>query len=185
MSASAGHVRDPLAVAPIAVIGMGNLLLRDDGFGPCVIGILGAGWEFPDSVELIDAGTPGLDLAGLLCERRAVIFIDSVAAKAAPGALRFYRDHELAGALALRPRVSNHDPALAEALAISRLVGGGPRSVLLVGAVPATVEVGVGLSAPVAAAAHAAATAVAATLAEWDAAPRRKRKGTRPWRWGE
>jgi hydrogenase maturation protease len=170
-------------VAPIVVIGMGNVLLGDDGFGPCAIGVLASQWEMPAGVELIDAGTPGLDLAGLLCGREVVIFLDSVAASAAPGQLCFYRDRELDRALALKPRVSPHDPALGEALAIAGLAGSGPRSVLLVGVVPVAVEVGVGLSEPVTVAVHAAAEAVAAALDEWDAAPRRRRDRPPPALW--
>ena len=183
MSAAGVNAWDSHRVAPIAVIGMGNVLLGDDGFGPCVIGILAAHWEFPDGVELIDAGTPGLDLAGLLCGREAVIFVDSVAASAAPGELRFYRDGELQGALALKPRVSPHDPALAEALAIAGLVGEGPHRVRLVGVVPETVEVGVGLSPSVSAAAHRAAEFIVTELEDWDYAPRRRRKRAAPPLW--
>lgn len=153
------------APAPVAVIGIGNVLLGDDGFGPAVIGLLASGWEIPPGVELIDAGTPGLDLAGLVYGRESVIFVDSVAAAAEPGTLRLFRGRELPAALALRPRVSEHDPALAEALAISEAVGGGPGSVLLVGAVPQSVDVGVGLSAPTAAAVEAAAAEIVAELA--------------------
>jgi hydrogenase maturation protease len=151
---------------------MGNVLLGDDGFGPCVVGILAATWDFPDSVELIDAGTPGLDLAGLLCGREAVIFVDSVAATSAPGELRFYRDGELQHALVLKPRVSPHDPALAEALAIARLVADGPRHVLLVGTVTESIEVGVGLGSRVASAADLAAIAIVAELEKWGSRPR-------------
>lgn len=170
-------------VAPVAIIGMGNVLLGDDGFGPCVIGILAATWEFPDSVELIDAGTPGLDLAGLLCGREAVIFVDSVAASSAPGELRFYRDGELQHALVLKPRVSPHDPALAEALAIARLVADGPAHVLLVGTVPENTEVGVGLSSRVASAADLAVIAIVAELEKRGLRPRPRQMRQQPSLW--
>jgi hydrogenase maturation protease len=172
-----------IAVAPIVVIGMGNVLLRDDGFGPCVIGMLEQQWEFPDGVERIDAGTPGLDLAGLLCDRDVVIFVDTVAAAGRPGELRIYRDAQLGNALALRPRVSPHDPALAEALAVARDFGDGPATVILVGAIPQSVEVGLGLSAPVSSAARRAADEVVAVLAEWQVFPRPRSKRPEPLLW--
>ncbi len=175
------------AVAPIAVIGIGNVLLGDDGFGPTVLEILAAGWVLPDTVELIDAGTPGLDLAGLLCGREAVLFVDAVAAPEAPGTLLQYRDQQIAEALTLQVRVSPHDPALAEALAIARLVDGGPERVLLVGAVPQSVEVGLGLSEAVKAASAEAAAIVANALAGWGAAPHRRTDAvaSSPWWSGE
>lgn len=154
------------APAPVAVIGIGNVLLGDDGFGPAVIGLLASGWEIPPEVELIDAGTPGLDLAGLLCGRESVIFVDSVAAAAAPGTLLLLRDDELPAALGLRARVSEHDPALAEALAIAKAVSGGPARVLLVGAVPESVDVGVGLGPATRLAVEEAAARIVGELAE-------------------
>jgi hydrogenase maturation protease len=165
------------------VIAIGNVLLGDDGFGPTVLALLASLWDIPSRVELIDAGTPGLDLAGLLCGREAVVLIDTVAASGPPGELRLYRDHELQRALVLQPRVSPHDPAVAEALAIAELAGGVPPSVLLVGVVPESAEVGPGLSDAVTAAVPEAAAAGAAALRKWGAAPIRRREpiGERPW----
>lgn len=173
----------PGGVAPFVVIGIGNVLLGDDGFGPNVIGILLAKWDLPATVELIDAGTPGLDLADLLCGRRVVILVDTVTTGGAPGQMRCYRGSELDGVLALRPRVSGHDPALANALAIARLAGDGPRELLLVGVVPESIDVGVGLSESVAAAADTAAAAVATHLALWTAMPTRRKESTPPTHW--
>lgn len=173
----------PAGVAPFVVIGIGNVLLGDDGFGPNVIGILQAKWDLPATVELIDAGTPGLDLADILCGREAVILVDAVTTGGAPGKMCCYRDSDLDGVLALRPRVSGHDPALGDALAIARLAGHGPRELLLVGVVPESVEVGVGLSESVAAAADTAAAAVAAHLAQWTARPTRRKESASPAHW--
>lgn len=173
-----------LALAPVAVIGIGNVLLGDDGFGPAVIGLLASGWEIPPGVELIDAGTPGLDLAGLLCGRESVIFVDAVTGVLPAGTLRMFRGRELPAALSLRPRVSEHDPALAEALAISEAAGAGPERVLLVGVVPGSVDVGVGLGAAVARAVEEAAAAIVAELAQQGIdAPVRGRRLPSPLSW--
>ena len=50
----------------IRVLGLGNVLMSDDGFGPYVARVLEAFYEFPDDVEVIDVGTPGLDLTPYL-----------------------------------------------------------------------------------------------------------------------
>ena len=42
----------------IRVIGLGNVLMSDDGFGPFVVRVLEAAFEWPPNVEVIDAGTP-------------------------------------------------------------------------------------------------------------------------------
>lgn len=173
-----------LELAPVAVIGIGNVLLGDDGFGPAVIGLLASGWDIPPDVELIDAGTPGLDLAGLLCGRESVIFVDAVTGALPPGTLRMFRGRDLPAALSLRPRVSEHDPALAEALAISEAAGEGPAHVLLVGAVPGTVDVGVGLSDAMARAVEEAAAGIVAELARQGIdAPVRGRRLPSPLSW--
>lgn len=173
-----------LELAPVAVIGIGNVLLGDDGFGPAVIGLLASGWDIPPAVELIDAGTPGLDLAGLLCGRESVIFVDAVTGALPPGTLRMFRGRDLPAALSLRPRVSEHDPALAEALAISEAAGEGPAHVLLVGAVPGTVDVGVGLSDAMVRAVEEAAAGVVAELARQGIhAPVRGRRLPSPLSW--
>jgi len=133
--------------APIAVIGLGNVLLGDDGFGPFVIALLHAGWDFPASVELIDAGTPGLGLVSYFQDRELALIVDAVAASGEPGELRLYRSADLQK-LPLQPRVSPHDPAVQETLGIAELSGHGPRAVLLLGAIPTSTEPGIGLSAP-------------------------------------
>src|SRR6266508_490834 len=62
----------------IRVLGIGNVLMGDDGFGPYVVEALGARYEFPDNVSVIDVGTPGLDLAPFLIGADAIIVIDTV-----------------------------------------------------------------------------------------------------------
>ncbi len=150
--------------APIAVIGIGSVLLGDDGVGPFVVELLRAGWEFPEDVALIDAGTPGLDLVAQFQGHEVVIIVDAVAASGEPGELRLYGDADLRR-MPMSPRVSPHDPAVQEALWIADLGGSAPREVLLLGIIPATTEVGTELSEPVRQAARAAAEAVVAELA--------------------
>ena len=128
-----------------AVIGLGSVLLGDDGFGPTVVEHLRAGWDFPEDIELVDGGTPGLGLAGYLHGREQVILIDAVAATGTPGELRWYEGAELR-ALPMKPRVNPHDPAIQEALWITELSGQGPRETSLLGVIPARLETGTGLS---------------------------------------
>jgi hydrogenase maturation protease len=159
-----GRDHEETSHAPcIAVIGLGNVLLGDDGFGPTVVELLRAGWDLGDDVEVIDAGTPSLDLAGYLDGRERVILVDTVAADGEPGELRGYRGEELA-ALPMKPRTSPHDPAVQEALAIVDFAGNGPRDVVLVGTIPATTEVGTVLSPAVVAAIDSAIGLVVAEL---------------------
>ncbi len=171
----------PLEAPRVAVIGLGNVLLGDDGFGPTVVELLGSGWHVPANVELIDAGTPGLDLAGYMHGYDEIILVDAVAASTAPGEIRLYSGDELKK-LPMKPRVSPHDPALQEALWIAEVSGDGPRAVVLVGAVPSNSEPGVGLSpAMFAAAEEAAANGNRSPRSTWVSPRTRIRRKSTAW----
>src|SRR5262245_43760232 len=74
----------------IRVIGVGNVLMSDDGFGPFVLRVLEATYDCPPEVEFIDAGTPGLDLTPYLLGIDAAIFVDTVSATGIAGQIRVY-----------------------------------------------------------------------------------------------
>lgn len=135
----------------IRVLGLGNVLMSDDGFGPYVARVLEAFYEFPHDVEVIDAGTPGLDLTPYLLDTEAVIFIDTVASSGAPGEIRVYDRAEI---LKHPPqaRTGPHDPALKEALLTVDAAGAGPKIVRLIGIIPQRITTGVTLSPAVSAA---------------------------------
>jgi hydrogenase maturation protease len=143
----------------LAIIGLGNVLLGDDGFGPFVVELLRTRHVFPAEVELLDLGTPGLGLISYLHGHDSVVIVDAVAAPGSPGDVREYGGDELER-LPVAPRVSPHDPAVSEALAVARLAASGPLDVCLVGAVPGSLELGAGLSPRMRAAADAAADIV-------------------------
>jgi hydrogenase maturation protease len=135
----------------IRVLSLGNVLMSDDGFGPYVARVLEAFYEFPEDVEVIDVGTPGLDLTPYLLNTDAVIFIDTVTSDGAPGDVRIY---DRAQILRYPPqaRTGPHDPALKEALLTVDAAGAGPKAVTLVGVIPEWVATGVSLSPRVSAA---------------------------------
>jgi hydrogenase maturation protease len=140
-----------MGAARIGVIGLGNVLMGDDAFGPWVVAALLAGYEFPDGVSVEDLGTPGLDLVPYVADLEALVLVDTVRGDAAPGTVRLYRREDL---LKHAPpaRLSPHDPGVREALLAAEFAGRGPREVLLVGAVPGTAVMGARLSPPLRAA---------------------------------
>jgi hydrogenase maturation protease len=129
----------------IRVLGLGNVLMCDDGFGPYVARVLEAFYEFPRDVEVIDVGTPGLDLTPYLLDTDAVIFVDTITASGEPGDTRVYDRDEI---LKYPPqaRTGPHDPALKEALLTVDAAGAGPKVVKLIGVIPDRVATGVTLS---------------------------------------
>ena len=129
----------------VGVIGLGNVLMGDDAFGPWVVQTLLAEYDFPEDVAVEDLGTPGLDLTPWVTDLDALVLVDTVRSDAPAGTVTLYRRDDL---LKHPPqtRLSPHDPGVKEALLTAEFAGRGPREVLLVGAVPETTAMGVGLS---------------------------------------
>jgi hydrogenase maturation protease len=129
----------------VAVLGLGNVLMRDDAFGPFVVRLLEARYAFSDGVTLQDLGTPGLDLHPFIAGQDALVIVDTVKSDGPAGEIRTYRRDEI-----LRhppgPRVSPHDPGIKEALLSLEFASTGPSEVFLVGVIPDVVDAGVGLS---------------------------------------
>jgi hydrogenase maturation protease len=129
----------------IRVLGLGNVLMSDDGFGPFVVRVLDATYECPEDVEFVDAGTPGLDLTPFLLGTKAIVFVDTVSSRGVPGEIRVY-DREAILRHPPQARTGGHDPALKEALLTVEAAGRGPSQVTLVGAIPEWIATGVALS---------------------------------------
>jgi hydrogenase maturation protease len=144
--------------AEILVLGLGNLLLSDDGVGLRLLEELKH--EAPE-VEFVDGGTQGLALLAYLANRRAVIVLDAVALGAMPGSI-----HVLQGdAIAAHRAESAHGSNALELLATARLLGDLPSWVTIVGIEPASIATGIGLSPAVEAAVPDAAARARAVLA--------------------
>ncbi len=131
--------------APIRILGVGNVLTRDDGMGPFTVLSLEAGFEFHGDVALLDVGTPGLDFTPYIAHARSVIVIDAVRGKGKPGSIEVWRNEELLKAPPVA-RTNPHEPGLREALMATELTDSSPEEIVLIGVVPETVEGGTHLS---------------------------------------
>lgn len=143
----------------IAVFGVGNVLLGDDGAGSSVIHLLQSMYDFPANVELEDLGTPGLELLAHVAGNDVVIFVDAVAEDLAPGTVRIYERQAIVDACPAL-RVGPHDPALGDTLLALEFADEGPREAVLVGIVAASTSSGIGLTPSVRAALPIAAQSV-------------------------
>jgi len=166
----------------IGVLGIGNVLMGDDGIGPFIVKILEARYEFPPDVILHDLGTPGLGITSFFADYDAVILLDAVSANAPAGEVRLYRKDQLVN-IPVPQRVSPHDPALVEALLFSELAGQCPQEILLVGIVPKTTDLGCTLSNEVRSGIASAISSVLAELQRLGACPRVRSKQSRPSIW--
>jgi len=132
----------------ISVLGMGNVLMGDDGAGPYAVASFAAQYDVPEEVTILDIGTPGLDLVPHLAGVDTLLLVDTVRSDAPPGTVRTYDKATLLRAK-LPPRLSPHDPAVGQCLAMLEIADCGPREVLLAGIVPERTAFGPGLSAAV------------------------------------
>lgn len=119
--------------APILVLGIGNILLRDEGIGVRVVEQLRE-YLLPDTIELVDGGTAGADLLDVISDRRKVIVIDAMDADVEPGSvLRLTPDDLAAGQSAA---VSLHEIGLLQTFAMARHLGSAPGEVVIIGIQP-------------------------------------------------
>ena len=137
----------------VLIGGIGSILLGDDAVGPYVTKLLSARYEFEGGVEVIDLGTPALDLVELISNRDAVILIDCVNkdcadTSAESGTVLLYRREDI---VRLSPgvRMDPHSPALVETLLIADFLGVSPQNLLLVGIAAKSFAAGSDLSDPV------------------------------------
>ncbi|MFG1302416.1 HyaD/HybD family hydrogenase maturation endopeptidase [Xanthobacter sp. V3C-3] len=121
--------------ARILVLGIGNILWADEGFGVRVLEALDAAHTFPETVTLLDGGTQGLYLLPYLEEAEAVVIVDAVDFGSAPGTLHLRTDAEVPAVLAAR-KVSLHQTGFQEILGLLALRGHTPGRIVLVGVQP-------------------------------------------------
>jgi hydrogenase maturation protease len=142
----------------IAVVGIGNVLLSDDGLGPYVIKRIDSAFVLGANAALVEAGTPGLDLTALFYGFDELIIVDTVRVQGRPGEIRKF-DRETLIKKSPVLSVSPHDPGLREALLTLQMTQERPQEVTLIGVIPENLELGTELS-------HSVEQAVPQVIAE-------------------
>lgn len=128
--------------ARVLVLGLGNVLLQDDGLGPVAVAQLERDYQVPAEVRLADGGTLGLALLDELTCAEHVILVDAVATGQPPGTLVRLEGEAVRDAV--RDRLSVHQVGVADLLDAARLIGRYPASVTLLGLAPGAIGLGVG-----------------------------------------
>ena len=128
----------------ILVLGVGNVLLTDEGIGIHALELLQQRYRLSGEVEVIDGGTSGMDLLDQLADRECVVLVDAVKTGDAPGTLVRLADDALPAFF--RSKISPHQLGLSDLLAILELRGEAPGELVLHGMVPFSLETHIGLS---------------------------------------
>jgi len=130
----------------IVIVGAGNWLLSDEGVGVHVVKYLTENYEFPDEVEIFDAGTLGLSGAYALESADAVYVVDAVNAEGRPGEIRLYDKYDVMMLDRIPAKLSPHQLGIREMLLVTQLRGKLPAELVLFGVIPASLEPGIDLS---------------------------------------
>jgi hydrogenase maturation protease len=163
------------------VLGIGNVLWADEGFGVRAVEALHAAWTFPDNVRLMDGGTLGLNLFEDIASARQVLVFDAIDYGLPGGTLKVLRDAEVPawGAKKLSP----HQTGFNDILALAQLRGTVPERITAIGVQPVELDdFGGSLRAPVRARLAEAVELAVGELALWGyaATPRAAGSGVPP-----
>lgn len=126
----------------ILVLGVGNILLKDEGVGVNVVEMLQKDYDFSDNVDLMDGGTLGLRLADYITQSDYLIVVDAVLGGKEPGTIYRLKDNDLKLSLAFKN--SMHDLDLLETLACCDIIGHRPDAVVI-GIEPESYKSGMGV----------------------------------------
>lgn len=120
---------DREARGKILVLGVGNILLRDEGVGVRIVEALAERYRFSPNVELMDGGTLGVRLLEPIGRAQFLIVVDAVRMGSEPGRLHQLPLDEIAKPIASRS--SLHQLDLVESLAYAELLGNRPEGILI------------------------------------------------------
>ena len=147
------------------VLGLGNPLASDEGFGVQAVRRLNECYEFADDVEIVDGGTLGLRLLPMLEDADRVVILDAVDVSQPPGSLVRIGWDDVRRALPLK--ISPHQETVTEMLALLELRRGRPAGFQIVGVQPRSLEIGLELTPEVERALDAAVQEVVEILFRW------------------
>ena len=160
------------------VLGLGNILLSDEGVGVRVVERLQECYGLPPEVQILDGGTLGLDLLPYVENSDRLLVVDALEVGAEPGTLARLEGDEVPAYFA--PKISVHQMGLVDLLAAARLAGYALEKLVLWGAQPGKMDVGLELSPAVAAQVEPLVEKVLAELNGWGIEATRKANEEEP-----
>ncbi|MGD1954421.1 MAG: HyaD/HybD family hydrogenase maturation endopeptidase [Sphingomonadales bacterium] len=156
------------------VLGVGNVLWADEGFGVRCAEAFASEYDVPDTVTIMDGGTQGLALINDMAAAKRLLIFDAVDAGLPPGSLTVVRGDDVPRFVAAK-KVSLHQTSMMEIIALAELMAGGPADkITLIGFQPVDMEdYGGGLTPEASAQVPKALFAAVQELTLWGLAPKR------------
>ena len=128
----------------VTILGIGNLLMGDEGVGIHVIQTLEESYTFAPKINLIDGGTTGLDLIPYFEDCKKMILVDAVDFQKEPGYIGTLFNEEIH--YRFNTKLSLHHAGLADVLSVIKLIDIPSPDMMLIGVQPQIVEIGIDLS---------------------------------------
>lgn len=133
-----------LYAAEITVLGIGNTILSDEGFGVRIVEYLKKNYDFPESVALIDGGTLGVELQHFIVGTQKLLIIDSIDGGVEPGKIFHLHGNEILKHFT--QKISAHEIGIQDILTMLEITDKKIPVVELIGAQPYSLEAGVELT---------------------------------------
>ena len=127
------------------LIGLGNLLMSDEGIGVRLVAELEARKTVPPGVELLDMGTAGISILHQLAGHTKAVFVDCAFMGEEPGTLRRFTPEEVV-THKVQTRLSLHEGDLLNTLKLAKELGDCPEEIIIFGIEPQSVEPGLELT---------------------------------------
>ena len=129
----------PLNEKRILILGIGNVLWADEGFGVRCVEALNARYRFTDNLKLMDGGTQGICLVHHVQQADVLVAFDAIDYGLEPGTLKTIYDDEVPKFMGAK-QMSLHQTGFQEVLAMAEFTGDYPESLLLIGCQPVELE---------------------------------------------
>lgn len=126
-------------MAKVLVLGIGNVLWADEGFGVRCVERLSENWKFSDDVQVLDGGTQGLYLLPFLEEAEILVVFDAVDYGLAPGTMKIVENEDVPSFMGAK-KMSLHQTGFQDVIATAQLMGYCPETLLLIGCQPEELE---------------------------------------------
>lgn len=123
----------------VLVLGIGNVLWADEGFGVRCIERLAETWQFGPNVQVLDGGTQGLYLLPFLEDADILVVFDAVDYGLAPGTLKIVENADVPRFMGAK-KMSLHQTGFQDVIATAELMGYCPETLLLIGCQPEELE---------------------------------------------
>ncbi len=154
--------------ARVTLIGVGNILMMDEGIGVHTVKAIEALCHVPTGLEVVDGGTAGLDLLPYIDGRERVLIVDAVDFGQEPGFIGMLENEDIPRVLEGQAKMSLHHLGLVDVIGAARLLDAFPQEICLIGIQPHTIDVGLEMTPLIKGRMKVLMEAVIDKLRDWD-----------------